>query len=148
MNDKKFTIFELFFALILVVAIGLLIIPSVNIIFLVARSKTYEEMVNNIVSKTSTKYKDEYADNTYDCVIFNINKDLGFEDIGTYTGYTIVKDNTIYMSIYNRFLILQNVPFTKKEDILPYSKKFNHETFDLNSLINELNCKDYIRVSE
>lgn len=148
MNERKFTLVELLLSLVLVVIIGLLIIPSVNKIFMITRSKAYEEMVNNFYSKTYDDYEKNYKNDTSDCVVYDISKDLGFDNIGTFAGYTIVKDNKVYMSIYNRFLILRNVPFTNKDDIIPYSKKYNNETFRLNDLVNELGCKDYTSVNK
>lgn len=145
---KEFTIKDLILSITLTVCIGLIIIPFVNKLFKFSENKVFEEMLNNINDKTVEDYNKYFKESTYDCVIYNINEDLVFDDLGTYTGYSIVKNGSVYLSVHNKDISVNNVLFVNKNTIMDNSEKYNGEDFNIEDIVNKLECKDYTLVEK
>jgi hypothetical protein len=145
---KKFSLWELFLSIIGVVFIGIMIIPFINSLFRITEEKVFEEMLNNISEKTMDDYNKYYNGSTYDCVIYDIRKDLPFDNLGTYEGYSIVKDDSVYLSIHNKSFIVTNLLFVNKNNIIESASNFNDESFNVDELVTNLKCKDYTMVEK
>lgn len=146
--NKKFSLLELFLSIIGLIFICLMTIPFVNSLFKITETKVFEEMMSNISVKTMEDYNKYYKDTTYDCVVYNINKDLGFDNLGTYSGYSVVKGKAIYLSVHNKSFIVNNLLFVDKNSISNSTNHYNDEEFNVDTIISNLKCKDYTLVED
>lgn len=146
--NKKFSLLELFLSIIGLVFVCLMTIPFVNSLFKITETKVFEEMMSNISVKTMEDYNKYYKDSTYDCVVYNINKDLGFDNLGTYSGYSVVKEKVTYLSVHNKSFIVNNLLFVDKNSISNSTNRYNDEEFNVDTIISNLKCKDYTLVED
>jgi hypothetical protein len=77
-----------------------------------------------------------------------ILQDLGFENLGTYSGYSVVKDKVTYLSVHNKSFIVNNLLFVDKNSISNSTSRYNDEEFNVDTIISNLKCKDYTLVED
>jgi hypothetical protein len=147
MKNIKFTILELFVSIACIVIISLLIIPFVSRIFTVTEKKVFVEFAKSVYQKTIDDAKNYEKEDDF-CYIYDIKKDLKFDELGSFEGYSIVKDNSVYLFIHNQYYSVTNFKYSDIKLSMNDIKDYNSDTFNLEDFVNSINCKNSEYISK
>lgn len=151
MNTKNvksvsFTLLELFLSIGSIIIIALMIIPFINRVFTITEKKVFVEFADLVYKNTVDDYINKDTDpNT--CYVYDLKKDLNLDDLGSFEGYSIVKDNIVYLSIHNKDFAVSNIEYINKSFTDKYLEKFNNNNnFNVSDLLtlNECQNSEYI----
>ncbi len=140
-KDIKFTLLELILSVICIIVISLIIIPFVSNIFKVTEKKVFIEFADSVYQKTldlsNNLNKEEDV-----CYIYDITKDFNYDNLGTFEGYSIVKNDSIYLSIHNQVFMLDDYEYISKNDVDYVTKEYNSLEFGLDDFLLNINCQN------
>lgn len=140
-KDVKFTLLELLLSIICIIIISLVIIPFVSNIFNVTEKKVFIEFADSVYQRTSEK-SNTINKEIDTCYIYDINKDLDFDYLGSFEGYSVVKDKDIYLFIHNQEYMLINHKYISKINSDKSIKEFNENEYKLISFLSSINCQN------
>jgi hypothetical protein len=140
-KDLKFTLLELVLSITCIIVIALIIIPFVSNIFKVTEKKVFIEFADSVYQKTldlsNNLNKEEDV-----CYIYDITKDFNYDNLGTFEGYSIVKNDSIYLSIHNQVFMLDDYEYISKNDVDYVTKEYNSLEFGLDDFLLNINCQN------
>lgn len=103
--DKRgFTLVELLAVIVILAIIMIIAIPSVINILNTARVSSFKNYAQKISAETQKKYAEEQMmDTNQNVKIYNIEKDLGLTNTGSFKGYSLYNksNKTVYMTLYD-----------------------------------------------
>ena len=140
-KDVKFTLLELFMSIACIIIISLVIIPFVSNIFKITEKKVFIEFADSVYQKTLEKSNNIKKENGT-CYIYDINKDLEYNDLGSFEGYSIVKENNIYLAIHNQEYMLAVYKYISKANANDSMKNFDSNNFIIEDILSNLNCQN------
>ncbi len=140
-KDLKFTLLELVLSITCIIVIALIIIPFVSNIFNVTEKKVFIEFADSVYQRTlensNNLNKEEGT-----CYVYNITEDLNYDELGTFEGYSIVKDNSVYLTIHNQEYMLDNYKYVSKTDADDSMKDFDSNHFIIKDILSNMNCQN------
>ena len=140
-KDIKFTLLELILSIACIIVISLIIIPFVSNIFKVTEKKVFIEFADSVYQRTLDKSNSLKKEEDV-CYIYDITRDLGFDDLGTFEGYSIVKNDSVYLSIHNQIYMLDNYKYISKNNADDEMKEYNSDEFGLDDFLLDIDCQN------
>ena len=141
MNKKGFTLVEL---LAIIVILGILLtlgIPQVLNAINVSKKKSFLEYIDKVAVTAQTVYQEKIESNDdleSKSTIFDITKDLGLSNTGSFKGYVLVTyDGDTYVTLYNDTYAIANYKYnsdTNKEEDLKTISEVNTSTLTTENL--------------
>lgn len=139
-KSVSFTLLELILSIGSIIIIALMIIPFIANIFNVTEKKIFVEFADLVNKETLKKYNNLVVDKET-CYVFDITKDLELDELGSFEGYSIVKDNHVYLSIHNKDYKVSNMEYYDKEYTNEFIVNYDNNNYIIEEILSNIDCQ-------
>jgi prepilin-type N-terminal cleavage/methylation domain-containing protein len=129
-RNNGFTLVELLAVIVILSLLIVVGVPITNKVINDARKRAFVDYVDKLYIDALNQYESDKAKNpkiSYQCVLYDIEKDLGLDTTKDYKGYIAIVpsiDNAdMYFTIRNKKYYIKHYKYTKSEDDSSEDKK-------------------------